>query len=101
MSCKEYWGTAAGGGGGGKGTGFRPDWLVTSDVVAAPCFRPIDVRYVVRVVPATTCPQLYVPLPGGEGAGLYGGIQYLLPRAVHLKLVTTSKHHAGLHLDFK
>ncbi|GLI69477.1 hypothetical protein VaNZ11_014109 [Volvox africanus] len=45
--------------------------------------------------------QLYVPLPGGEGAGLYGGIQYLLPRAVHFKLVTASKHHAGLHLDFR
>ncbi|GIL48177.1 hypothetical protein Vafri_4866 [Volvox africanus] len=45
--------------------------------------------------------QLYAPLPGGEGAGLYGGIQYLLPRAVHFKLVTASKHHTGLHLDFR
>ncbi|KXZ52619.1 hypothetical protein GPECTOR_9g664 [Gonium pectorale] len=45
--------------------------------------------------------QLYVPLPGGEGAGLYGGIHYDLPRAVHFKLVTTAKDPSGLHLDFK
>ncbi|KAG2499487.1 hypothetical protein HYH03_002434 [Edaphochlamys debaryana] len=46
--------------------------------------------------------QLYVPLPGApEGAGLYGGVVYCLPRAVHFKLVSTSKHAQGLQLDFK
>lgn len=45
--------------------------------------------------------QIYVPLPEGEGAGLWGGIHYELPRAVSFKLVSTSKEHVGLHLDFK
>ncbi len=42
-----------------------------------------------------------MPLPEGEGAGLWGGIHYELPRAVSFKLVSTSREHVGLHLDFK
>jgi hypothetical protein len=50
---------------------------------------------------ALCLPQLFVPLPGGEAAGLYGGLQYDLPRAVRFVLLTTHKSHAGLHLDFR